>query len=231
MRRLWVIPVYAILTALVALSTGCSLVDARISEDFRTSYPKAPATLTVQNPVGAMDVEAWDQPGIEIVAHKRGPTLDAVNAIKIEVESKGSTLSVNSIFPMTANNVKVDYTIHTPASTALNLVQSVGAIKSAGFTGDVQEHTSTGAIEASMAALGGTQRVHMDVSVGAIKLTLPANTSASVTANTSVGAIKTDFPLAVNRTVVGQNASGKIGDGAAVLDLSIATGAIDIQRE
>ena len=68
----------------------------------------------------------------------------------------------------------MEYTIHAPAHTALKLVQSVGAIKSIGFTGDVQEHTSTGAIEATMAELRGSQQLHMDVSVGAIRLSLPA---------------------------------------------------------
>jgi len=233
MRRLRFLPVYAILAALIVLpATGCSLVDDDlVSSDFHAAYPNPPAMLEVDNSVGSITIGAWDKPSVEIDANRRGPTADAVSAIKIAVERRGPELAVNTVFPTSASNLKVDYTIHAPAKTALKLEQSVGTIQSAGFTGSVEEHTSTGTIETSMAALGGSQRVNISVSVGAIKLTLPSNTDAAITANTSVGAVQSDFPLSVDRTVVGQYAQGKVGSGSAVVDLTIATGAIRILRE
>ena len=233
MKDLRLIPAYAAVTVLSILPlVGCSWVDGdRISADFHATVANAPATISVDNAVGSIDIEAWDKPSVEINATKRGPNYDTVNAIKISVEPNGSTLTVNTQFPAMSTNAKVEYTIHAPAHTALKLVQSVGAIKSIGFTGDVQEHTSTGAIEASMAELGGSQQLHMDVSVGAIRLSLPANTDAAVTATTSVGGIKSDFPLSTDRTMVGQYARGKIGNGNAVAELSVSTGGIEIQRE
>ena len=69
------------------------------------------------------------------------------------------------------------------------------------------------------------------MSVGAIKLSLPANTDADVTATTSVGGIKSDFPLSIDRTMVGQYARGKVGNGNAVAELNVSTGGIEIQRE
>jgi uncharacterized protein YaiE (UPF0345 family) len=229
--RFW--PACAALTVLSALPlAGCSWIDGdRVSSDFHATIANAPATIEVDNAVGSIDIEAWDKPSVEINATKRGPDYDTVNGIKISLEPHGSTLTVNTQFPRMSSNAKVAYTIHAPARTALKLVQSVGAIKSIGFTGDVQEHTSTGAIQASMAALGGSQQLHMDVSVGAIELTLPSNSDAAITATASVGGITSDFPLSIDKTVVGQYARGKLGNGAAVAELSVSTGGIKIQRE
>jgi len=233
MRDLRLIPAYAALTALSVLPlAGCSWIDGdRISSDFHATIANAPATIQVDNAVGSIDIEAWDKPSVEIDATKRGPNYDTVNAIKISVEPSGSTLTVNTQFPTMSTNAKVEYTIHAPAHTDLKLVQSVGAIKSIGFTGNVEEHTSTGAVEATMARLGGSQRLNIDVSVGAIRLTLPSTTDAAITATTSVGGIKTDFPLSIDKTVVGQYARGKVGDGTAVAELNVSTGGIEIQRE
>jgi uncharacterized protein YaiE (UPF0345 family) len=233
MRDLRLIPACAALTVMGILPlVGCSWIDGdRITSDFHATVANAPAIIQVDNAVGSIDIEAWDKPSVEISATKRGPNYDTVNAIKISVEPNGSTLTVNTQFPHTSSNTKVDYTIHAPAHTDLKLVQSVGAIKSIGFTGNVEEHTSTGAVEATMAQLGGSQQLHIDVSVGAIKLTLPSNTDADVTATTSVGGIKTDFPLSIDRTIVGQYARGKVGNGSAVAELNVSTGGIEIQRE
>jgi uncharacterized protein YaiE (UPF0345 family) len=233
MRYLRLVPVYAALTALSVLPlVGCSWIDGdRISADFHATVASAPTAIQVDNAVGAIDIEAWDKPSVEINATKRGPNYETVNAIKISVEPDGSTLVVHTQFPSMSSNAKVEYTIHAPAHTDLKLVQSLGAIKSIGFTGNVQEHTSTGAIEATMGALGGSQQLHMDVSLGAIKLTLPSNTDAAITASTSVGGIKSDFPLSIDKTVVGQTARGKVGNGNAVAELNVSTGGIDIQRE
>lgn len=227
------VPVYALLTALSILPlVGCSLIDSdRVSADFHATVANAPATLDVENAVGAITIDAWDKPSVEINATKRGPSLDDVNAIKIVVEPSGRTLTVTTQFPSGASNSKVEYTIHAPAATALKLVQSVGAISSTGFTGDVDEHTSTGAVESTMAALGSGQHLRIDVSVGGIRLVLPANTDAAITASATVGGIKSDFPLSINRTTVGQTAQGKVGNGNAVAELNVATGGIDIQRE
>ncbi len=233
MRDLRLIPAYAALATLSILPlAGCSWIDSdRISSDFHATIANAPATLEVNNAVGSIDIEAWDKPSVEINATKRGPNADTVDAIKISVEPRGSTLTVNTQFPPASSNAKVLYTIHAPAHTALKLEQSLGAIKSIGFTGDVQEHTSTGAIESTMAAFGGAQHLHMDASVGGIRLMLPANSDATITASATVGGVKSDFPLSINRSTVGQNAQGKIGNGSAVADLTVTTGGIEIQRE
>ena len=225
-------PVYAILTAMAVLpAAGCAFDQDRITEPFHAAVDKSPATLEVHNAVGAIEIDAWDKPSVEIDAQKRGTSLDDVHAIAISVQQAGSTLVITSHFPSGVSNCRVDYTIHAPAAANLDLEQSVGAIRSTGFTGNFDASTSTGAIASTMAALGGTQSVKVHVGVGAISLDIPPSSSAAISASTSVGAIKSDFPLTLQRNVVGETASGSIGKGDARVDLSIATGAIAVRRE
>jgi uncharacterized protein YaiE (UPF0345 family) len=232
MRRLRLWPVYSILTVLAVLpAAGCSFDDARASEEFHTSAAKAPSTIEVHNAVGAIEIDAWNNPNVQIDAQKRGSTPEEAHAITISVEPNGSALVITSHFPANSSNCKVDYIIHAPAGTNIDLNQSIGAIKSAGFTGNVDEKTSTGAIAATMGALGHSQHVNLEVSVGAIALRIPAASSAAFTASTTVGPIKADFPLSITRKVVGADANGSIGSGEAKVDLTAMTGAIAIQRE
>ncbi|HTU71203.1 MAG TPA: DUF4097 family beta strand repeat-containing protein [Candidatus Baltobacteraceae bacterium] len=226
--------IYAALTAFALLPLGgCigAVFGDEVSADYHTSFNRAPATIEVHNPVGQITIDAWNKPGVQIDASKRGNTLDDVHAITITVTHSGSTLVIASDLGSNAGGRKVDYTIHAPADTNLNLDESVGAIKSSGFAANLDASTSTGAMEVSMASAGSSQHIKLDVSVGAIRLNLPRNTDAAVTASTSVGAIKSDFPLSITRSTVGSNAQGTIGKGTASIDLTIATGAIAIDRE
>ena len=232
MRYLRGWPVYAILTVIAVLpAAGCAFDQNRISESYHTAVGEAPATLDVHNPVGAIEIDAWDKPSVEIDAEKRGASLDDVHAIAISVEREGSTLVVTSRVPSGVSNCSVDYTIHAPAATNLDLEQSVGAIESKGFTANVRESSGTGAIAATMGALASGQSVRINVGVGAIALSIPPSSSAAFSASTSLGAIKADFPLDTQRNFVGETATGSIGKGDAHVDLTISTGAIAVKRE
>jgi hypothetical protein len=228
--RLW--PAYGLLAALAVLpAAGCALDQERISEDSHTTITKAPQTIEVHNAVGEIEIDAWDQPSVQIDARKRGSSLDDVHAIAISVQQTGSTLVVTSHFPAHSANCRVDYTIHAPAAANIDLEQSIGAIESKGFIGNVSESTSTGAVATTMGALGGAQDVKVHVGVGAIGLQIPATSSAAFSASTSVGAIGANFPFTTQRNFVGATGTGSIGKGNAHVDLTIGTGAIGIKRE
>ncbi len=219
----------AVLTALPL--AGCAFDEGRVSEDFHTTVTQAPASIEVHNAVGGIDIVAWDKPSVEIDARKWGDSIDDVRAITVSVQPSASTLVVTSHFPANSTHCRVEYTIHAPANANLNLEESVGGVKSSGFTGDARESTSTGAVAATMAAVGGSQRIALHVSVGAISLQIPAQSSARISASTSVGPVKANFPLSFTQNFVGSSAKGSIGKGDAQVELTTATGAIAIQRE
>ncbi len=232
MRRLQFLPIYAMLAALIALPTaGCAFDEGRVNEDFHATLAQAPASIEVHNAVGGITIVAWDKPSVEIDARKWGSSLEDVRAITISVQPSATALIVTSHFPTNSTHCRVEYTIHAPAKANLDLEESVGGIKSTGFTGNARESTSTGAVAASMASVGGAQHIALEVSVGAIALKIPAQSSATISASTSVGAIKADFPLSYTQKFVGSSARGSIGKGDAQVELTAATGAIAIQRE
>jgi DUF4097 and DUF4098 domain-containing protein YvlB len=70
-------------------------------------------------------------------------------------------------------------------------------------------------------ALGDIRRgsYRLDSSFGVVRLNLPADPSALITAESRYGTIDSDFPLEILRTGELQSAHGKLGQGAATIDL------------
>ncbi len=215
------------------LVVGCSgASDATVSQDFHATVRSTPETLRVYSPAGTLEVDAWNKPSVQVDAEKRGRTIDDVRALDISVQPQGSALEITSVFPHDAGcNCQVRYVIHAPASTSLDLHQSAGTVRVSGFTRNVRSIVSAGTQEVALGSLGGSQRVTLSVSVGTIKLSVPAGASANISASTSVGAINADFPLSIERHMVGSTAKGSIGSGSAAVELTMATGTIHILRE
>jgi hypothetical protein len=225
----------AAIVAFLALMplTGCvgSAFGAHVTENYHTTVSQTPKTIELHNTVGALEIEAWNKPDVEIDAIKRGPNIGVVRAIAISVEPQGSTLVISSDLGNNNSNRSVDFTIHAPASVNLNLSSSVGDLHASGFTGSLDASVSTGQAIVTMAAVGGSQHISLDTAVGRIVLRLPERSDAKIAAETSVGAIQSDFPLSIQREIVGSHANGTLGTGSATIDLSTATGAIAIERE
>jgi hypothetical protein len=228
--RFW--PIYGTLAIMAALPlAACAgIFSEQATSSFHTSVPNAPATLEVHNPAGQIVVQAWDKPSIQVDADIHASS-DDIRSITISVQPQGSTLVVDSKIPSSLSNCKIEYTIHAPASTNLSLHQAAGNLETNGFTRDVDATVSAGREVVAMAALGGSQRVSLHLSVGELILRVPTAADARVDASTSVGGIFTDFPLSVSREVVGSSANGSIGKGSATVVLSNSTGAIRITRE
>jgi hypothetical protein len=234
MRDFRLVPAYAALAVLMTLPVaGCSGVFGNDSatEDFHAVATHTPKTISVDNEVGSIDVEAWDKPGVQIDARKRGATEDDVHAITITVKPDGDTLDVASDLGSGGNGRKVAFTLHAPARVNLTLKQSVGGIEAKGFTGDLDTDTSTGAASITMGRAAAPQHIHIEVTIGGIRLALPGDTSASVEASATVGGMTSDFPLTIDHGSVGQRGSGNIGSGGATIELSTTTGGIEIKRE
>jgi hypothetical protein len=233
MKQLRLRPIYGVLALLALMPlAGCADVFASNAvESFHATQANAPSTIEVHNPAGNLILDAWNKPSVQIDARKRGRDFEDVHAITISLERHGSTLVITSHLPASISNCSVEYSIHAPAGTNLDLHQSAGNLQASGFTRNVDASVSAGRLIVEMGALGGSQRVSLRTSVGELVLRVPSAANATIAASTSVGAIDTDFPLSVVRETVRQSANGTIGKGTAVVDLTNSTGAIRIQRE
>lgn len=223
----------ALLSAAIALSSAaCS--DAfgdQYREEVHTHVSTAPAVLHVDNPVGKVTIQAWDRPSVQIDAVKRGPSADAVHSITISVEPDGNTLNVTTNLGNNSNRRSIDFTIHAPASSDLNIEANVGEVDLEGFTHNVDVDADVGTVTIGMARLGSGQHVTVQSSVGSLNLTLPHNASARISASTSIGNIDGNIPLSLDRHTVGADGSATVGAGAATVHLTASTGSIHIDNE
>ncbi len=227
--------IYAAVTLLALLPTaGCigGSFGAHASQEVHTRVSQAPQVLELHDPVGSITLDAWQNAYVQIDARKRAPSADDLKAMTISVQPDGEKLVVTGdLGGSNTTNRSIDFTIHAPASTNLDVQTSVGGLSATGFTGSVDADVNVGGVKLTMAALRGSQHVNVTTSVGGIKLDLPANVDATFDADTSVGGISSSVPLSIERKTVGASAQGRAGSGSARVTLKVSTGGIRISSE
>jgi DUF4097 and DUF4098 domain-containing protein YvlB len=99
---------------------------------------------------------------------------------------------------------------------------SNGSITIKEAAGDIRCETSNGRILLEK-VVASAEAI---TSNGSITCTLPADASATVSANTTTGKVSCDFPVTIKRSRL----SGKIGDGKASVSLRTSNGNIHIRK-
>jgi hypothetical protein len=222
--------------ALLALlpATGCAggAMGMRVTQEVDTHVSQAPRTLEVHDPVGSITIDSWSRRDVQVDALKRASSNDDLRAITVSVQPQGGRLIVSAdLGDHSTSNRGVDFTIHVPATTNLDVHGNVGAVKATAFSGNVDADVDVGSLKVAMTSLTGSQHVDLRTSVGEIRLTVPRRPNAAFTADTSVGNISSDVPLQVERKMVSANAHGSTGSGSAKVTLSASTGSIHIGTE
>jgi hypothetical protein len=145
------------------------------------------------------------------------------------------------------NDVVVDFTVRVPAGVtfdgravngdieAENLgadadVSTVNGSIDVSAAGIVEATTVNGSIRARMGRADWSQSAYFKTVNGGITLTLPANLSAEVTAETVNGDLETDFPLTVTGRFGPRHMRGTIGNGGRRLELSTVNGSIRLRK-
>jgi hypothetical protein len=143
-------------------------------------------------------------------------------------------------------DVVVDFIVKLPAGVDLEASTVNGDIDAVGLRSPVQATTVNGTIEISTTKLArattvnGSIRARMGASSwngdlafttvsGRIRIELPPQVSADVTAQTLSGAIRTDFDLPVWKEHLNTRMSGTIGQGGRQLSLSTVSGSIELR--
>ncbi|MDX1622883.1 MAG: hypothetical protein R3199_02765 [Gemmatimonadota bacterium] len=146
------------------------------------------------------------------------------------------------------DGAKIDFTVHVPSGVDFEARTVNGGIETGELGGDVTvstvnggiEVTGTGTVEAntvngSIEAVTGAARWDGDLEFetvnGSITVTLPADASARVRAETVNGRLDTDFPLTVEGRWGPRRMEGTIGGGGGgTLRLETVNGAIRLRR-
>lgn len=185
---------------------------------------------------------------IKVVEHAGGVTLCAVYPAPEDSRRPNECEPGDGGHSRTRDNdVQVHFQVKVPAGVRLVAKTVNGGIDARELEADVVAHTVNGSvrvetrgraeaktvngsIEASFGRADWTGSNQFKTVNGAIRLDLPADLSAEVSAKTVNGDIETDFPLTVKGRFSRRSLHGTIGAGGRQLELETVNGAIRLAK-
>ena len=240
--------------ALAGCFSGISNSHAYHQSVRRSFTTSGSVSVHLTNVSGSIAVRAWNKPEVQIDALEYGASRRDLSDTSVAIERRGNAIRVytkyrkqDGAFGIDVHHgSSVDYTLHVPARTDLEIanvsgsvrVEGVagpvhiadvsGSINAAGTGGDLHLASTSGNIVASVSRLAGSTSINIGTISGSIHLAIPKNSSASLTMGTAAGSISSTFPLQVKKETVGRSATGTIGGGSASVHLATMAGSISI---
>jgi len=167
---------------------------------------------------------------------------------KVYVEDIRNNTSITTGFgKVTATNIDGDLDVTNQHSSVeaeiihgnVDVHTSFGSVNVDQVDGDVivnNQHSSITVNNVLQKEMNRKRSIRLKTSFGAIKLYVPDNLSAQITAHTSQGKFKSGFPLMVNLQNIDvsssstQNISGTVGDGRDSIELEGSNGNIYLEK-
>jgi hypothetical protein len=242
----------------VACSAGLLLTGC-IGGDFGTPFQKtvdetrplaASGEFDLGNTNGSVRITTWDEARVRIEAVKRAGSERALEELKVEITGEGDRLSVRTRHPRPrwmGGAGRVDYRVSVPRGARVRVANVNGRIEVRGVAGALEAQTvngsvdvtdSGGAVEASavngsveveMARVDPASRSALSTTNGSVRLTLPRDVGADVTAHTVNGSVSCDFDLADSHKSR-RRLEGRIGAGGARFELGTVNGSARVDR-
>jgi DUF4097 and DUF4098 domain-containing protein YvlB len=164
-------PPPGIMPPAVSVGSG-SLIDetgadvTRRETTFTKTFPLAStARFSLENLRGAITVEAWDQPHVEVRVVKRGGSMSDRASIRVDAPAEGPDLTLRTVPTRGGTNVQVDYFVRLPrklrlveikgvssdvklsdVNAAVSVKSGSGSIELSDITGDIQVENTSGAV-------------------------------------------------------------------------------------
>jgi hypothetical protein len=206
------------LGAALATLPACSLTD--VHETVHRSIPAASLrTVHVDNSVGGVTMRAWNKPMIDVVAVKSARSVDDLKNIAINVESRGSVISITTVNNGAGdfwNGGGVEYTIRVPKNLSVDITNGTGGIRISGVEGNIMARTTTGGMQADLGRVAGKRNIDMRVTTGGIDVTIARGSSATIDMHAAVGGVTNEF------------SSDRIGSGSGKIHLETTTGGVSL---
>lgn len=189
MRAKFLLP--ALAAGLLCL-TACDVVDMgdfeRFSRDFHYNYPlNASGKLTLETFNGSVEISGWDQNTIDISGTRYGPTQQAADDLKVNIENTPDSVAIRVARPIERRNHQgARFVIKIPRAALLDrITTSNGAIRTVDGSGPARLRTSNGQIEVS----GLHGRLDAQTSNGTVQL---MDVDGDVVAHTSNGRVRVE---------------------------------------
>ena len=241
--------------SLFVLSTfvlGVSLVSqtpaAKEQENFQKTFNlNARGVISLENVNGSVSIKTWNEPKVEVIAIKTGPSQEKLDLVKIDINSQADRLVIDTLYPKESRNlnVTVKYELTVPKTVSLNSIETVnGSVEITGVEGTIETNTVNGSInitggntisaetvngsiKAALLNISSSEKPNFETVNGSINLYLPNGIDAELDAQTLNGKIITDFPITFSGKVSGsKHLKGKIGRGGPKLSLETVNGSI-----
>ena len=118
--------------------------------------------VRIDGSLGQLDVEGWDQPGVEITVTKSIWRADKARAegllrqIQVKVERKETDLEISTVLPSRnlftrplrdSTEFALEYRIRVPRATRLEIRHQTGDVRISGLTGPIQASVRTGDLQ------------------------------------------------------------------------------------
>jgi hypothetical protein len=221
-------------TAALALLAGCSgELGERAHEDVHQSFSTSAAPeVVVSNVAGAVRIEAWRKPMVDVNATKYGYDAQELRGIAITIYREGDAVSIATNYSGGLHGGGVRYRVFVPTESALKVRNIAGVVDVAGVGGNIDVETQAGAITVNAGRVGGHRSIDLRATTGALTLAIAPGSSARVEAESTVGGFSSDIAgISQQReNLVGVRAGGTIGSGSASIRLTTTTGGIALRE-
>jgi hypothetical protein len=216
--------------------------------------------LSVTNTNGDIFIEPWDREEALIIAKKRvktrrGDPQEALDELRVEIDADGGGIEIDTYYPSWKKlfgwsevSASVDYDIKVPRRANLNVRTTNGEVEIEGIEGEIRLRstnggltvsdaagsvsagTTNGAIQVELDSVDAASEMEFETTNGGIRLYLPSNIQASLSARTTNGTIETDFPVTVSGTYRRNRLEGDINGGGPLVELRTTNGSIRIRE-
>jgi hypothetical protein len=220
-------------TALLALTACSAAFGERVHENVHQAVAtNAAPGVVVSNVAGAVRIEAWRKPIVDVSATKYGYDQQELRRIAITVSQAGNGVSIATNYSGGVHGGGVRYRIFVPADAALRIGNIAGLVDIAGVAGNLDVETQAGAISVDAGRVAGDRSIDLRATTGAIALSIAPDSSARVEAQSTVGSFSSDFPTISEQreNIVGVRGGGTIGTGSALIRLTTTTGGIALKQ-
>ncbi|PYP88606.1 MAG: hypothetical protein DMF61_05315 [Blastocatellia bacterium AA13] len=235
--------------------------DAVIGGDTTTysqTYPlDSDGSFSLTNLSGPVTIEGWDtEDKAEVQIVKRGGNTRDRKNTQIFVANDAMTPDANRLSlrvggPV-SSRVDVEFIVKLPkdiktvtisssnsslkvkgVNGKVTLATSNGSIEVAGDITEADVRTTNGSIKATVSGDGVEGPLSFQTVNGSVSLEMGPDFNAMLDAVADLGSVNVtgELPLTIEKRIVGQKASGKIGDGGEPLTIRTKTGSIKLTKQ
>ena len=226
------------------------------STTYSQSFPlDSDGSFSLTGLSGPISVEGWDEDTAEVTVIKRGGSARDRKATQVFFANEALTPDRNKLSLRigggVSSRVDVEFQVKLPhdikfvtvsSSNAtlkvhgingrVSLSTSNGSIELSGDVTEADVKTTNGSIKAVLSGDGVEGPMSFQAVNGSVSLELGPDFNGNLDAVADIGSINIDgeLPLTIEKRIVGQRASGKIGEGGEALTVRSKTGSIKIRK-